>query len=222
MKFLILDAGPIISLTMNGLLPVLEKLKKEFNGKFIITPHVRKEVIDKPMKIGKYKFEAVLVKDLLDRKVLSLSSEIIGNNQLDSETKKIMDNVNSIFKSVEGKINLIQEGEASCLAFSNLCNCDNVIAVDERSVRILVEAPENLKGLLEKKLHTSVIVNHSNLKKLKNFKFIRSAELMYVAYKKDLFGIKKTKELLDAVLYAVKFKGAAISSKEIEEMKRLV
>ncbi len=32
---------------------------------------------------------------------------------------------------------------------------------------------------------------------------------------------KKDKELLDALLYGVKFKGCAISSVEIEEMKRL-
>jgi len=222
MKYLIFDAGPIISLTMNGLLPVLEKLKKEFNGEFVITPAVEKEIVDKPMKIKKYKFEAVLVKDLLDRGVLKLSSEFINNGKVDKETKRLMKIVNGVFLGREGKINLIQEGEASCLAFSNLCNHDNVIVADERSVRMMVEAPDNLKGLLERKLSTDLKVNYNNLKNLKGFRFIRSPELLYIAYKKDLLGIKKTKELLDAVLYALKFKGAAISSKEIEEMKGLV
>ena len=54
MKYLIFDAGPIISLTMNGLLPILEKLKKVFDGEFILTPSVKSEVIDRPMRIKKY------------------------------------------------------------------------------------------------------------------------------------------------------------------------
>ena len=86
---------------------------------------------------------------------------------------------------------------------------------------MLTEAPENLERLMEKKLHTGIKVNMENLGFLKNFKFIRSSELLYVAYKKNLFEIKKDKTLLEALLYGVKFKGAAISSGEIDEIKRL-
>ena len=47
MKYLIFDAGPIISMTMNGLLPLIEKLKNECGGcEFVLTPAVKKEVID--------------------------------------------------------------------------------------------------------------------------------------------------------------------------------
>ena len=74
---------------------------------------------------------------------------------------------------------------------------------------------------MEKKLHTPLDPNLSLLEGMKKFKFIRSAELLYIAYKKDLIGVKKEKELLDALLYGVKFKGCAISSVEIEEMKKL-
>ena len=54
MKYLILDAGPIISLTMNGLLWVLEKLKQDFDGEFIITPEIKQEVIDNPFRIKRF------------------------------------------------------------------------------------------------------------------------------------------------------------------------
>ena len=54
----------------------------------------------------------------------------------------------------------------------------------------------------------------------KKYRFIRSAELMYLAYKKGLLQ-EKTKEFLDAVLFALKFKGTAISSDEIDEIKRM-
>ena len=120
------------------------------------------------------------------------------------------------------KIKIVHSGEAACLAFSNLCGADNVIIIDERTTRMLTEAPQNLEKMMERKLHTSLKAELSLLDELKNFKFIRSSELLFIAYKKNLISIKKSKELLDALLYGVKFKGAAISSVEIEEMKRLV
>ncbi len=224
MKYLIFDAGPIISLTMNGMLSVVEKLKKFFDGEFILTPQVKNEVVDKPMKIKKYKLEAIRVKDMIDRGVFKMSSEIIPNQKLDKETKRILKITNGTLRTVQTgeKIKIIHDGEAACLAFSNLCGEDNVIVIDERTTRMLTEAPQNLEKMMERKLHTPLKANLSLLDELKNSKFIRSAELLFIAYKKNLIPIKKSKDLLDALLYGVKFKGAAISSVEIEEMKRLV
>jgi predicted nucleic acid-binding protein len=224
MKYLIFDAGPIISLTMNGMLPILEKLKEIFHGEFILTPQVKREIVDRPMKIKKYKLEAIRVKDMIDRGVFKISSDFVPNHKLDQETKRIIKITNGVLRTAQTgeKIKIIQEGEAACLAFSNLCKCDSVIVVDERTTRLLTEAPQNLEKLMEKKLHTPLKAELSLLKDLKHFKFIRSPELLYIAYKKGLFSIKKSKDLLDALLYGVKFKGAAISSQEIEDMKRLV
>ncbi len=223
MKYLIFDAGPIISLTMNGMLSVIEKLKKVFDGEFILTPQVKNEVVDKPMKIKKYKLEAIRVKDMIDRGILKMSSEIIPNQKLDREIKRILKITNGTLRAVQTgeKIKIIHDGEAACLAFSNLCGTDNVIVIDERTTRMLIEAPHNLEKMMGKKLHTPLKANLSLLDELKNSKFIRSAELLFIAYKKGIIPIKKSRDLLDALLYGVKFKGAAISSVEIEEMKRL-
>ena len=223
-KVLIFDAGPIISLTMNGLLPVLKKLKENFNGEFVITPGVKKEIVDRPLKIKKYSLEGVKVQNLIEEGILVPSSNFVENSALNRETKRLLKIVNSSFRDdkINEKINLIHSGEAECLAFSNLCKCDNVIVIDERTTRMLTEAPDKLEHLMEKKLHTSIHADFSGLKELANMKFIRSAELLYVAYKKDLIGLKKDKILLDALLYGVKFKGAAISSREIEKIKKLV
>jgi len=87
---------------------------------------------------------------------------------------------------------------------------------------MLSEAPGSLEKMMEKKLHTALDADVGLLSELKGFKFIRSAELLFVAFKKGLVPVKKSRDLLDALLYGVKFKGCAISSKEIEEMKRLV
>ena len=224
MKYLIFDAGPIISLTMNGMLPIIEKLKKKFNGEFILTPQVRNEVVDKPMKIKKYKLEAIQVKDMIDRGIFKMSTEIVPSQKLEMEIKRILKITNGILRTVQTgeKIKIIHDGEAACLAFSNLCGADNVIVIDERTTRMLTEAPQNLEKMMERKLHTPLKAELSSLNELKNFKFIRSAELLFIAYKKDLIPIKKSRDLLDALLYGVKFKGPAISSVEIEEMKKLI
>jgi len=223
MKFLIFDAGPLISLTMNGLLPVLEKLKEISEIEFIVTPSVKYEIIDRPMKIRKYKLESVQMKDLLDRGVLKMSSEFIPNQKLEKEKKKIAKIINGCLRSKETgeKIKIIHDGESECLAFASLCKCENLIVIDERTTRLVFESPENLKKLMEQKLHVKIDTSFELLNEIKRFRFIRSSEVLFIAYKKELFSIKN-KELLDALLYGVKFKGAAISSQEIEEMKKLI
>jgi len=224
MKYLIFDAGPIISLTMNGLLPILEGLKKEFNGEFILPPQVKKEVVDNPIKIKRYELEAIKVKNLINKGIFKSSSDIIPPQKLEKETSRILKLANSAIKSTQTgeKITIVHKGEASCLAFSNLCKGDSVIVIDERTTRLLTEAPENLKKLIERKVHLPIKVNLEPLREFKKFKFIRSAELLFIAYKKGVIPLKKDKSLLDALLYSVKFKGTAISSVEIEEMKKLI
>ena len=223
MKYLIFDAGPIISLTMNGMLPVIERLKEVFDGEFVLTPDVKREVVDRPMKIKKFKLEALQVKDMLERGVFKMSSTVISNEKLDKETQRVMKLVNGFLRvrSTGEKISVVHDGECACLAFSNLCGAENVIVIDERSTRLAIESPNNLHKLMQKKLHAHLERNDGVLEKIGKPKFIRSPELLYIAFKKDLLGMKKSKELLDALLYGVKFKGCAISSVEIEEMKRM-
>ncbi|MFA4960211.1 MAG: hypothetical protein WC548_00960 [Candidatus Pacearchaeota archaeon] len=224
MKYLIFDAGPIISMTMNGMLLVLEKLRENFDGEFILTPQVKKEVVDKPLTIKRYELEAIQVQNLIDKNIFKMADKIISGQKLIKETQNILKIANGFLRvhDTKEKIQLIQEGEASCIAFSRLCNCENVIVIDERTTRLLTEAPDNLEKLMEKKLHTPLIQEPSLLKNFKNVKFIRSSELLFVAYKKNLIPLKKDNILLDALLYGVKFKGTAISSEEIEEMKRMI
>lgn len=223
MKFLILDSGPLISLTMNGLLEIFEKLKTKYKEvQFIITPSVKHEVIDHALNVKKYELEGLKLMDLINRKIFTLSSEFVPNNILEKETQRIMKTANSIIKLSGQPIELIQVGESACLAFANLCDCENVIAIDERTTRLLSESPENLQKIMERKLHAQLNLNTKLLKEFKDFRFIRSSELLYIAYKNDLIGLKKDKALLDALLYAVKYTGTAISSKEIEEMKNLL
>ncbi len=224
MKALIFDSSSLISLSLNGLLEELKKLKKIFNGEFIITKEVKQEVVETPLKIKEYEFEALKIQNLIDEGYLKMSDKLgIQDKEITNLTIKLMNLANTMFIGNRNEIHLIQLGEASCLALSKLLNdkkIKNVLVIDERTTRMLVEKPENLKQLLEKKMHTNVKLKKGNFNPFKGFKIIRSAELMYLAYKKGLINLKG-KEVLDALLYALKFKGCAISFDEIEEIKKI-
>lgn len=224
MKAIIFDSGTLISFTMAGLVQELKELRKIFNGKFLITNEVKYELVDKPMGIKRFELEAMKIQQLLDEKFLELPSSIgVKDSKISNEGKNFLDIANNTFSTKKGPVKLIHNGEASSLALSKILTqkgIKNVIAIDERTTRMLSEKPENLKKLMEKKLHMPITAKIENYKLFKEFKFIRSPELVYVAYKKGIVRFKKG-PVLDALLYAVKFKGAAISGDEIREIKRL-
>ncbi|MCH8945793.1 MAG: hypothetical protein IIA85_02630 [Nanoarchaeota archaeon] len=224
MKIIIFDSGTLISFTMAGIVPELIELKKIFDGKFIITSEVKVELVDKPMNNKRFELEAMKIQQLLDDKVLELPESIgIKDSEIKREIDSILKIANNLFTTKRGPVKLIHFGETSCLALSKILNkkkIENVIAVDERTTRMLGEKPENLKKLMERRLHSKINAKEVNYKFFKEFKFIRSTELIYVAYKKKLVRFKKG-PVLDALLYALKFKGAAISSDEISEIKRI-
>jgi len=98
---------------------------------------------------------------------------------------------------------------------------DFAICVDERNTRMLIEKPEAMRELFERKMQTTVKLEKNNFDVFKGFKIIRSTELMFVAWKKGLVKTKANGKLLDAILYGLKFKGCSITDGEIEEMKKL-
>ncbi|PIN77936.1 hypothetical protein COV15_00985 [Candidatus Woesearchaeota archaeon CG10_big_fil_rev_8_21_14_0_10_34_12] len=221
-KALVFDSSTLINLASNGLLDVLVNLKKIFDGNFYITESVEYEVVEHPINIKKFELNALKLKNLIGD-CLTMPEE---NNEISTLAKEIMESANHTFKArfkeKEEYVHLIDSGEASCLALSRLLSkkgVKNLIVIDERTTRMLGENPENLRKLFEKKFHTKVSSSESNYSTFKGFSFIRSSELMYIAYKKGM--IELGNNTLDAVLYATKFHGASISRSEIETMKKL-
>lgn len=96
----------------------------------------------------------------------------------------------------------------------------NILCIDERTIRLLSEKPRNLLEILERKLHTKVKAKQENFKFFEGFKIIRTSELIFVAYKNGIIKLK-SKLVLDALLYALKFHGCSISDEDIAEMKKL-
>lgn len=224
MKILLFDSGTLINLSMNGFLPILEKLKEKFDGKFIITKPVKGEIVDRPVGIQRFELGALRIQALIDEGVLELPDAIgISNDFIVKETAKLMDLANH-YVMAEGRwVNIVSEAEISCLAISKELTkrgTENLIAIDERTTRMLSEKPENLERIMEKKLHSAVTIEETKFREFENFRFIRSSEIVYVAYKKGILGVEG-KKALEAALYATKFHGAAISFEEIDILKKL-
>lgn len=224
MKALIFDSGALISLGMTGLVHELKELRKIFKGKFLITNDVKQEVIDRPLRIKRFEFDAMRTQNLLNLGFLELPESIgIKESEINKDKKRFMELANNIMVTDKRPVNLIHFGEASCLALSKILSekeIENLIVIDERTTRLLSEKPENLRKIMERKLHTRIKENRENYKFFKDFKFIRSTELIYVAYKKGIVRVKN-KNVLSALLYALKFKGTSISDEEIREIKRI-
>ncbi len=223
-KAIIFDSSSLINFAMNGLLAEFRELKELFGGKFLITKEIAEEIIDKPMKIKRFELEALKLKELLMDKIIELPSSIgIDENRISKMTTDILNIANNTFFGRNSAMHIIDTGEASCLALSRLLNekgIRNVLSVDERTIRLLGEKPENLLEIFKKKLHTEIITKRENFKAFKDFKFIRSAELIYIAYKRGIVKLKNH-EVLDALLYALKFNGCSISDDEISEIKKI-
>ncbi|MAG02473.1 hypothetical protein CMI42_03990 [Candidatus Pacearchaeota archaeon] len=219
---LIFDAGPLINFSMNGILYLLEGLKENFKGDFLITKEVKKEVIDKPLGIKRFELEALRLERLYKKGVIKLAD--LSKGEVD-ELREIRDGIinktNNTFRTKKKYLHIIDKGEAAAFALSTImkrkCGLDVPIVVDERTARVLSENPGNMRKLFEKKFHTSVSADKGNYDLLRDFKIIRSTELVYIAYRKGLFKLKDPRTL-EAMLYGVKFKGCSISEKEVRQL----
>ncbi|MEK6891920.1 MAG: hypothetical protein AABX25_01920 [Nanoarchaeota archaeon] len=226
MKSIIFDAGPIISLATNNLLFILPPLKKHFNGKFYLTSSVKKELVDRPFEIKKFKFEAIQIEKLIEDGVL----EIIDNDFIRNESPKLLAIANTTFKAFGNYMQIVHFAEMSTLAAAINLNADSV-AIDEKTTRLLMENPKLLLEILKKTLHTSISVNELNLKEFrsrtKNIRAIRSIELVAIAYEHGILDGYITKlpdakrNLLESVLWGVKIGGCAVSRDEIGQIIRM-
>lgn len=226
MKSIFFDAGPIISLAMNNLLWLLNDLKNVYQGKFYISRTVQKEVIDKPFSGKKFKFEAMQVMSVVDEKII----EIYHDRKVEELTSKLMDIANKCYKAKGNYIQIVHKGEIESIAGAITLGSDLVI-IDERTTRLLIENPDGLLELLKHKLHMPVQMVKDNVNKFSNLtkriKIARSIELAVIAYENGLLNkflpkvSNPKKELLDGVLWGIKLNGCAVSRREIEQILKI-
>lgn len=224
MKVLIFDSGTLINLSMNGLLDVLKDLKKNFDGKFIVTDSVKYETVDRPIGIERFELGALRISNLINEGILeTVKSLEVNNDEIKIRTKKFLEESNRTIQIRGSWVNIVSEAEMSCLALSSILtekNIENLIAIDERTTRMLYENPGNLERVMSQKLHQKVTLVNEEFVLNNKFRFIRSSELVFAAYKKGLINLEG-KNVLEALLYATKFKGSSISNEEIEILKKL-
>lgn len=220
------DTGPLISLTLNNLLWIIKRLKHRFDGRFVITPAIRDELIDRPLRIKKFKFEALQAMRYINEGIL----EVDISPEASDLANALFDLANAVFIAKGRPINIVHRAEMEALAFAITSGAEALV-VDERTTTALVEDLDALRQKMENKLHTRVTLDLENLhdfkRRMNGVKIIRSVELVLIAYEMgllDRYLPDKTPEgkrtLLDAVLWGVKLDGCAISADEIDNLMR--
>jgi len=202
------------------LLFILPPLKKIFDGEFYISEVIEYELVERPQKVKKFMLEALMIKKLIDEGVIKVKAD----NLIKKQTKVFLDIANNTFKANSEGIKIIHEGEASCLALYNFLPAEKkAIVVDERTLRMLCENPGNLHKLLENKLHRKIHANEMNYNFFRRFNIIRSTELAYMAHKNGIIRLPANpQKAIEAIFYALKYKGCSISHIEIKEAKNLI
>ena len=225
-KILFFDAGPVITLVMSRLGWLIPELKKKFGGKFYITPAVKFELVDRPLTIRRFQFEALEVMKMIREGVFEIYDKVPDKKVL--TLKKL---ANSAFTMKGKTMDVLQAGEVEAVA-SALQEKNAGVVMDERTLRLLIESNKDMKSLLERRFKRNGIVNLKKMNEFsthfKNVPIIRSIELASVAYKLGLLEqyLPKKRDakstLLDAVLWATKFNGCAVTEHEIEEIKKVL
>ncbi len=229
MKALVFDAGPIISLTTNNLLWLLEPMRRHFGGRFYIPKSVKRELIDTPLQGNKFKYQAFQVLHEVATDVL----QIAASDQILRKAKHLEDLANSIFKAQGNWIKIVDFAEMESLSATLFLNAQAVV-VDERTTRLLVEAPSLLKEHLERRLHQPITVETSRLKEFQRFTkdihLFRSVEFITIAYELGLFNtfmqplqdavLDPQKILLESLVWSVKMSGCSVSKDELHDLLR--
>lgn len=223
MKSIIFDTGPVISLTSNNLLWLLDELKKRYKGDFLITPSIKKELVERPLEINRFKFEALQVMASINSGVLN----VFESEELRQKVFHLLDLANNSFKAKGNPIQIIHFAELSGIAAAVVSKAEAFV-VDERNTRLLVENPEKLVKLLTDRLHTHIKVDRKRLNEFREIcngvKLIRSVELVVVAYELGLLDRyladmpEPKKTLLESVLWALKISGCTVSEDEIMDI----
>ncbi len=230
-KVLVFDTGPIISLTINNLLWLLDCLKKEYTGEFYITPAVYDELINKPLSTRKYKLEALQVLPYITKGIL----KVYNNLPIINIAKELEEYANHTFEMEQTFVQIVHKGEIEAVATAIFLKADAIV-IDERTTRHLIENPEKIAQHMENTIHKKVFINWQNLKKIKeligDLRVIRSVELVTVGYEKGFLerytenvatkivpNIKQA--VLEGALWGVKLNGCSVKEEEIDDILKM-
>lgn len=221
-KQIICDSSALISLTGSCLVESLSFLAKKFDLSFIITDTIEYESIIHPLNLAtrEYAFSALKIKNAIQNGALI---KITSDAYVMQKRDEILSLSNNIFFARGRPINLVHAGEAEMLALADKLKT-NYLFMDERTLRVLIEAPFKIKEHFEEEFNTSVMINKDNLEKLgviaKGLNIFRSTELISLAYLNGFFDQynELKKDIYSAALYHLKYSGCGIRYDEIAEL----
>jgi len=216
MKRIVFDSSSIISLTNNCFFSFFEHLKDDVNAELLIGKGVYDETVSSALKSKKFRVQAYRINHLVNSGIFTL----VKDKNLDNETKTFLGVSNNLLFVNNQGVKIIQYGEAECVAIHKIKPVDLFI-VDERTTRYLLEDLNQLKNLIEKRLHTPVRLNPKMQGELDsyfgNVAIGRSTELIKYGFEKNYFpGLSKDKRFLEGLLWSLKLSGCAINTSEID------
>jgi hypothetical protein len=224
-KYIVCDSGSLISLTSSCLLNTLYFFKNKYNITFAIPPAVEEEVVSYPLRKGikKFMYSAIVVRDAIADEVI----EVIQLDNAEKERERVLSMANNLLFARGRPLTLIQLGETEMLILAKEIGAENVM-LDERTMRMLIEAPFRLKEHMEMEFGVNLMVNRNNFNDFTKYaaglKAMRSSEIVMLAYESGFF--KKLhgseRENLEGALYKIKFSGCSLGFDEISTYLKAV
>ena len=217
---LVFDSSSLISVSQSCLIEVLHDLRDAMKADFVIPQSVLQEAVKRPLHIKRFALNAVRLKKAVDENWLVVK-EVAEKRR----ATEIMNTANNCFFKRNKSIALLQKGEIDALALT-LQNPGSTLVVDERTTRMLVEAPFKLQTLMESRQRQNISVDKENVKAFqsmfKDLNIVRSVELIALSFELGILGkeLQQNKQALHAALYAAKFSGCAVSGAEIDNFLR--
>ena len=215
------DSSSFISLTESCLDRIYYFLHEKYGVRFIIPTGVEEEMINTPLSSRRktHALSALKIKKMINDGVIT---KIETDKTVEEQTRKVLHTTNNLF-FVRGKpLTLVHYGEAEMIALASYLDIPGIL-IDERTTRLLIEAPFTVKNHFEKEFNVHVMMNKKNLTEFSDMTSkmyaIRSSELVILAYEHgyfDDFG-KIKRDIIEAALRKTKFSGCSIRFDEIDE-----
>ncbi|MFA4855543.1 MAG: hypothetical protein WC634_03085 [archaeon] len=212
---IVFDASTLISVSQTCLVKILAGLKRKMNADFIVPESVFLEAVQRPIEIRRFELNAIRIKKVIEENGFRVLPA--GDQSLVDEIEAI---ANSCFLAQGRPIRLLQRGEIEALAIAKETGAD-ALAIDERTTRMLIENAEQLREIMQERRKIRIGIDTGKQRAFaamfSGLAIVRSVELIALA---DEYGLledelPKGKQSLEAALFAAKYSGCAVSSREI-------
>jgi len=206
---------------------VLDKLREATGIQLVMTPEIRREVVDKALKIEKFRLSGVRVLKRFGSGVINVEE---SNPTL---TKQILQVANQVYSVKGSYYRIVSEGEIGLIPLAQ-AKKTGFMLIDERIVEKLLTDPQGLRNLFENRLHMKVTLNKPKLKLfnslVKDISIIKSSDLIAIAHEKGLLkeyikeshSTKTMKDFISGALWGLKNNGCSISTKDIKEYMKVL